>query len=168
MNKHGKEKSTKPMKGAAMYFMTFLKCLKWIIIAVGVVAVIMKAVAEWRCSKGRKADKTEQEPMPVREKNAQNAEVDQKRMMQLQAEANRLDSAMQLLVTSSTGMLACRKIVREDQSQSRTMQFRNSFKIKQKQLKELYSQYEALKKENPDLYPLENDALYHELMNEQL
>lgn len=167
MDKPRKEKTSKTEKGAAMRFMTFLK---WMIIGVVAVWIIVKNVAEWRRSSGRRppSERIEQDTMSASDEKKQNAEANRNKMMQQQAEANRLDSAMQLLVASSTGMLACRKIVREDQSQSRIMQFRNSFKIKQKQLKELYSQYEALKKENPDLYPLENDALYHELMNEQL
>lgn len=167
MARPGKKKTSKTEKGAAMQFMTFLK---WMIISVVAVWGVVKVVAEWRRSSGQKptSERMKQDTMSASEEKKQDAEAIRKKMMQLQTEANQLDSAMQLLVTSSTGMLACRKIVREDQSQSRIMQFRNSFKIKQKQLKELYSQYEALKKENPDLYPLENDALYHELMKEQL
>lgn len=154
-------------KGTMTHFMNFLK---WFIIVVVAIGIVVRAAVEWKNSNGRKAplEKLEQKSKPVSEENKQNTEAEKEKLIQLQAEANRLDSAMQLLVGGSRGLLVCRRIAQEDKRIGRAETYRESFLKKQGQLKKLYSQYEILKQEAPALYPLENEALYRELMEEQL
>lgn len=128
-----------------------------------------------RMAKGSKQEKHHDAPQAQIQAERQapkaqktNSEADREERMQAQREANRLDTCMQILVGGSTGMLVCRKIVQEEKSLERAQTYRLRFLEKQRELRELYAQYEALKEKTPTIDLLENDALYHELMDEHL
>lgn len=89
-------------------------------------------------------------------------------MWTVQMEADSIDSEMAKLTGGSTGMLACKIRFHETTDACMAEQFRDAFNIKQRQLRRLYKQLEALKQENPSVHTSGDDKMYRELMVEQL
>lgn len=148
----------------------FIEMLWWVIPVIAAIAAAVMAAMKKTNKEGTTESSEENAKKPVQDEKQKSGGQTSRYtgMWTVQMEANSIDSAMAKLIGGSTGMVACKNHFHDTSDEGMAEQYRDTFNIKQRELRRLYKELEELKRENPSVRTLGDDRMYRELMDEQL
>lgn len=153
----------------------FVEMLWWVVpVVVAIAVAIAAAVKNFNKEddtghfEASNSESAKREPVQDGKQDSDGQRLQHQKMWSVQMEANNIDNEMTKLIGGDTGMLACKIHFQETSDRQTAEQYRIWFNGKQKELRRLHEQLEALKQENPSVRTLGDEEMYQKMMTEQL